>query len=476
MKFKHSIPFGFMNFTSPNLRLLLYIILLTFCFSCEDFVEVDLPQSELVGETVYSEDGTAIAAVRGIYSNMISSNYFASGSATSITFLSGLSSDELDNHSTDIDRIALFNNGLIATNGHVQLTWEDAYKYIYHSNVVIEGLSNSTEVTETIKNQLEGEAKFIRAFCHFYLVNLYSDVPLITDTDYKVNTITSRTSIELVYKQIKDDLNDAQILLADDYSFSNGERVRPNKWAATAMLARAQLFTGNWEDAELEASAVIENTTMYNVMTDLNEVFLGNSTEAIWQLKPVLPSLNTNEGLNFILFSTPTNVALSPTLVNAFEPQDNRLLNWIGSVTPRELTYYFPFKYKVFFSNQLTEYSMVLRLAEQYLIRAEARAQLNDLAGAISDVDIIRNRAGLPLIHDTNPAISQGDLLLVIEKERQLELFTEWGHRWLDLKRTGRVDEVLGSIKSDWQSTDALYPIPQSEINNGSNLTQNNGY
>jgi hypothetical protein len=79
-----------------------------------------------------------------------------------------------------------------------------------------------------------------------------------------------------------------------------------------------------------------------------------------------------------------------------------------------------------------------------YLIDAEAKAQQGKIAEAKADVDIIRKRAGLAALTST---ITKDQLLLAIEKERKLELFGEWGHRWLDLKRTGRADAVLGGIR-----------------------------
>ncbi len=112
-----------------------------------------------------------------------------------------------------------------------------------------------------------------------------------------------------------------------------------------------------------------------------------------------------------------------------------------------------------------------------YLVRAEARAQQNKLAESIADVDAIRGRAGLPLIQNTNPGIGQSGLLNAIAQERRIELFAEWGHRWLDLKRTDKTDIVLGPLKgSNWQPTDVLYPIPASEITNDIYLIQNPGY
>ena len=272
----------------------------------------------------------------------------------------------------------------------------------------------------------------------------------------------------------------AQELLEADYSFSNGERVQPNKFVATALLARTYLFSGEWENAEREATKLIENIALYSLEDDLNNVFLANSREAIWQLQPVIPGQNTWEARFFINppGNIPTIQSLTEQLVNTFEVGDHRKLHWVDTVMADGTIFYHALKYKIDEDNEpVTEYSMVLRLAEQYLIRAEALAQQGNLMEAIADVDAIRNRSGLPLVGDTNPSINQSDLLLVIEQERRLELFTEWGHRWFDLNRTNRANAVLSAlILKDWEPTDALYPIPLAEREVNSNLTQNDGY
>jgi hypothetical protein len=119
---------------------------------------------------------------------------------------------------------------------------------------------------------------------------------------------------------------------------------------------------------------------------------------------------------------------------------------------------------------------MVLRLAEQYLIRAEARAAMNNLTGAKADLDVIRVRAGLP----RTTANTKEAILNAIAHERRIELFTEWGHRWFDLKRTGAIDSVMKNIAiekaSIWNTNFKLFPIPQTEILLNSRLIQNNGY
>jgi len=405
---------------------------------------------------------------------MVSNFGFASGGTVSVSLLAGLSADEFTNYSATFDQTVFFTNSLDPNNSILSSSlWQTPYQYIYYANAALEGLASSQSISDSMKKELQGEAKFIRAFCHFYLTNLFGDIPLVLSTDYRVNGNISRISQAQVYPQIIADLQDAQNLLAADFSFSNGERTRPNKWAATALLARVYIYSNDWTKAEEQSSAVINNTS-FGLVTDLNNVFKKNSTEAIWQLMPVVPGNNTNEGSAFILTATPNNVAISTQLLAAFDSNDNRKKSWINSITVGPKTFYYPFKYKVQATGlPVTEYSMVLRLAEQYLIRAEARAQQNNITGAQSDLNTIRNRAGLP----NTPASTKLAIQDAILRERQLELFSEWGHRWLDLKRTNNADAVLGPVKTPyWQPADILYPIPQTEINNNPKLTQNTGY
>ena len=107
------------------------------------------------------------------------------------------------------------------------------------------------------------------------------------------------------------------------------------------------------------------------------------------------------------------------------------------------------------------------------MIRAEARAKEGDLSGAIEDIDLIRNTAGLP----NTTAVTNSEILDEIQKQRRFELFTEYGHRFFDLKRSGTITTVLSAVKPGWNSTDVLWPIPQSELNANPNLLpQNSGY
>jgi starch-binding outer membrane protein, SusD/RagB family len=441
--------------------------------SCKKYVEIPPPDNQLVSGLVFTDDKTATATVAGLYSRL---NAFNSSFANfNGNFLPAFSADEFHYAFSSANLDEFKENSLIPSNSSVNGLWEAPYSYIYHANSIIEGLSSSASISQPVKAQLTGEAKFIRGFIYFYLVNHFGDVPLVLNTDYKTNTSLPRTSVAEVYTSIINDFKDAQTALSENYP--SAERTRVNKAAATTMLARTYLYTGQWNMAETEATKVISDTK-YSLLTNLNSVFLKNSNEAIWQLQTVNTStagVNTWEGFS-IVPATPTGTPLYvmyPDFSASFEVGDKRKEDWIKTFTNASGTVGYPFKYKVRTATPVVEYSMVLRFAELYLIRAEARAQQNNLNGAIDDLNKIRKRAGLL---DLTYTLTKEQVLLAVEKERKLELFAEWGHRWLDLKRTGRALQVLSPIKTGLTANDLLYPIPLSAMLTNPNLVQNPGY
>ncbi|MBN8837182.1 MAG: RagB/SusD family nutrient uptake outer membrane protein [Sphingobacteriia bacterium] len=452
-------------------------ILLFFCItSCKKFVDIEPPPTTLIPASVYNNDATAIAALSSIYTK------FASNQTSSFSLYPGYSADEFLNTSTNTNNVQFYTNGLLSTTGTVATLWNGAYTYIYQANAVLDGLQKYTGVSAAVRAQLTGEAKFIRAFLHYYLVSLYGDIPLILTTDYTVNALAGRMPKSDVYKQILADLKDAESLLSTSYLAGDlvsltTEKLRPTKAAARALLARVYLYLNDWASAESYASAVINTGTFSLITSDLTTIWAKNSAEAIWQIS-TNPAFNTFEGNNFIATSTPQYAGLSNSLLNAFEPNDKRRLNWVGTVTAAGTTYYFPYKYRVQNSTTVSEYVMIFRYAELFLLRAEAYANQNKLTQAITDLNSIRSRAGLPAL---SPTLSQAQVLSAIEQEHRIELFSEWGDRWLFLKRTGRIDAVMSVAtplkgNNSWNTNYQLYPIPQTELAADPNLTQNPGY
>jgi len=483
--------------------------------SCKKLVEIDEPRKTVTTTDVFSTNQQAAGVIAGMYSQMMTNNSSLVFSNGATTMYGGLSSDELVSLSgiATITDYQFESNTLRQDNATVDTyLWKTAYQVINTANNILEGVaaSQSSLLTDSARKQLNGEAKFVRAFSYFYLTNFYGNVPLALSADFNQTSRLSNAAQSDIYKQITADLTDAQTLLPTDYKVSGGEKIRANKWAATALLARAYLYQKDWKNAEAQATAII-TSGQFSLVNDLTGVFNKNSTEAIFQLQQnisVAPYGATFEGRSFIpsiilntyaakdqasILNPATFVTyapfiipkyyLSPALVSAFEPNDKRRATWINysptaNVAPfNGQTVYWPYKYTSTSPSTTvapTQYYMVLRLAEQYLIRAEARAQQNDLNGAAADINLIRLRAGLTPVTTT----TQADMLNAVAHERQVELFAEWAHRWFDLKRWGTAQSVLSGIsyKQNFNPTQLVYPIPQNELTADAFLKQNPGY
>jgi starch-binding outer membrane protein, SusD/RagB family len=442
---------------------------------CRKFVAIEPAPNLIETEAVFTTDNTALAAVSGVYTRLRATTTVFSNGALSL--YAGLSGDELMPTSPNATTTPFFQNNLTPSNTTVKSSfYNPAYQAIYQTNTILEGLKESTSLADGLKKQLTGEMKVVRALCYYYLVNLYGDVPIVVNTDYRMNATLARTAREKVYEQMVSDLRDAKEL--SDANYATTGKVRPNKWTAAALLARVYLLMKQWSDAEEEASAVI-NSGAYNLLptASIGNAFLKNSIETIWEIASPNEGTATGEGVLFVPSSATVRPAyvLTSELYNAFAITDQRR-QWLGKNTVSGQEYWYPRKYKqrsVTTGSSPTEYEVVLRLAEQYLIRAEARAALGNVTGAQEDVNKIRNRAGLA----NSPANDANSLLTAVGMEKRIEFFAEWGHRWIDLKRREEANTVLSILKgTNWQPTDALYPIPDAELNYNTRLQQNPGY
>lgn len=480
--------------------------------SCKKLVDAGSPLTTITTDQTFSRDGSANAAIAGLYSFMMNGGtsdiIFSNGG---LTFYGGMSADELVNFlgAGAQDEYNFSTNKLNSQSPVIQKCfWNPQYKLIFNANSMLEGIAASTsnQLMALTRKQLTAEAKFIRAFSYFYLVNLFGDVPLVLTTDWKVNAQLPRSPVDKVYAQIIQDLQEAQNDLPVDYAISGGERIRANKFAATALLARVYLYTKDWKNAEIESTKILDNS-QFGLEDNLRNVFLSTSREAIWQLKPSESStLNMQfDAVNFTTIQSWADIPedqkplyldqsifpdvallfypkyiMTAQLSAAFEAGDKRLKLWTNYVdTPTYPPYtgaidHFSSKYTApTGSENGKRYTTVFRVAEQLLIRAEARANLNNTAGTDEDLNKIRSRAGLAGITSGSSILA----LKAVAHERQTELFAEWGHRWFDLKRTEKANEVLAAIFSkQFKNSQLLYPIPDSEIKAAPSLVQNPGY
>ncbi|RQO74469.1 hypothetical protein DBR43_03490 [Pedobacter sp. KBW06] len=468
--------------------------------SCKKFVEVDGPVTSITKNEVYTSPEKAASVVNYMYYDMVATDVFAQG-YRGISTLAALSADELRTYSP-LQEYMQINTNAVSTNSPMfYAIWSSVYTDIYRANLAMENIAQSPALSSAVKNQLTGECKFMRAFFHFYLSGLYGKIPLAMTSDYNVNTSLERKPVGEVYNAIVADLKDAQSLLTDQYvtgtNTGTALRIRPNKAAATALLAKVYLYMQDWTNAEAQSTLVIGNST-YALEPDLLNVFKSTSREAIWHLQPAGTLTYTQDGQSLNLTADPAiggyenTSVLTQALYNTFDAADKRRANWIGTLTVPAGTFRFVSKYKSNRTNNTSvEFLMVFRLAEQYLIRAEAKAmqgKLNGPGSAAEDINKIRNRAFDPPSLKVTTAVTLLEMMAEIEYERKAELFVEWGNRMMDIRRwkgfsnpaVNRADEVMPLVMPEkggtWSSYKTLFPVPQADINKNSKLDQNPGY
>lgn len=440
--------------------------------SCEDLVEVDAPSNQLGTEQVFEDVQTANAALAGLYAELRDQSVISGAGYYTAGTLAGSYADELDCYISDQNKVLdIYRNQQHETNTVIASVWETAYGQIYYANSVIYGAEHATALTDDNRASLRGEALFLRSLIYFYLQQLFGDIPYTTSLDYEYNRSLSKTAAAAVLEQLVPDVTAASSLLTDDYR--DAERIYPNRKAAQLLLARIYLLQEEWVLAEQTAQNILQSP-LYQFQPDLSEVFHKTGTHILWQLKPENSGDATREA-SFYYFTgaAPNAYALTGDLLSSFAANDLRRQAWMAAVTVNSSSWYRPFKYQNRTNGtNANEYSVVFRLEEVYFILAEALARQNRLDEALPYLNATRERAGLAALTSL-PAESFWDELLA---EKRREFFTESGHRFFDLKRLDRLNELNGT-KPNWEDHKRVWPLPQNELLLNPNLNpQNTGY
>lgn len=445
------------------------LYVLTTLMSCEKMLEVDLPENQMLSETVFQDAQTANSVLSGLYAGLWEASPIAGDQSGRIL---SLYTDDLTYYAVNATNglPEISNNTLIDTNQFVSSMWSAAYQKIYVSNSIIEGLESSSSISAAEKNRMTGEALTIRSLLFFYLQQIYGDIPYPVTTNYQINQSIAKTNSEEVLQRIESDLTEAVELLPDQYR--SAERIFINKKTAQLILAKVQMQRSKYAEAESTLKAVIQSP-LYQFQNDITKVFLKSGTHIIWQLKPKNNGDPVREAtLYYFANVAPSSMSLSPALVSSFQTSDLRKQHWMSAVTVAGTTWYRAEKYKARSANT-TENSIVFRLEEAYLLLAESLAKQNKTAEALPYINPIRQRAAQPLL---TSSVSQNTLLDEILKENRKEFFTEMGHRFIDLKRAGQLNTVQ-TTKPNWKDFHRVWPLPQKELLMNSNMNpQNTGY
>ncbi|ANF52966.1 glycan metabolism protein RagB [Chryseobacterium glaciei] len=455
-----------------TLKILFIIIILSFlkiAISCEKLVEVEIPNNQITTAQVFEDVQTANAALAGLYAGIRDNSPVAGNQAGE---LFGSYTDDLDSYATtSVNGVFdIYRNQQIAANPTIYSYWSSAYQNIYTANAIVEGVENSSSISENEKGRIKGEALLVRSISYLYLQQIFGDIPYPVTTNYQVNLSLAKTPSLEVLTRLENDLSQAANLLTDEYRHT--ERIYPNKKTAQLMLAKIYMVQHRWSNAELLLKNIVQSP-LYQFENNTAKVFLKSGTHILWQLRPKNQGDGTKEASTYYFNnSAPHSYALSQDLVGTFSNGDLRKQNWMAVVTFNGNTWYRADKYKNR-TNNTTEYSVVFRLEEVYLLLAEALVQQNKLPEALPYVNATRQRAGLSAL---TGATTQSALLSEIVLENRKEFFTEMGHRFLDLKRLDRLGTLV-TVKPNWKSYHNLWPLPQQELLLNSNLNpQNTGY
>lgn len=458
------------------MKRIIYILLtLTFLASlssCKKYLDVQ-PKEAVSDENVIFDKVSAETALNGTYRALGHSGYYGENYVTLGYFPSG---DVVNGTTGGPANLILIN--FRADDAAFNSAWTSIYTVINRANHVIEKLPAVSDpaLTKAIKNQYLGEALFLRALAYFDLARAFGGVQLQLKPTTTIDALPKikRSTLEETYAQVLNDLAAADTLLPNPAA--NAVKVRATRKAVWALRARLHLYKKEWAQAEQYASLVIADSTNYPLKAPFNSWIINNVTataESIFEVafSAQNPSAlraqmqHPNRGGTYRYF--PSNA-----IVAKFKDPNigggRRAL--IDSVKQGAVVQWFG---NLYYRNPATDPSYVLRIAEQYLIRAEARAQLENVTEGLKDLNKIRKRAALPAATSS----SKDELLLAIEEERRYEFFWE-AHRWFDLARTGRAKAVLEPNNTGVNVADHeyIFPIPITQIQLDPDLTQNPGY
>ncbi len=444
--------------------------------SCDKFLSVD-PQEYLSDEATIVDEGSARSAVRGIYDELRSNNYYGQ----EFHWLSLLSADNTVYVGSQIVRQQLTNHTVRADFAGIESAWNAIYSTINRANNVIDKVPDlpiTADFTQATKDGFIGEAYFVRALAYFDLARTWGGVQLVLEPTTSPNDLPNveRSTLQGTYAQVLEDLNNAEALLPETTN-----RIRATKKTVWALKARYHLYQKEWDEAIDYATRIIDDTDNYELVRPYSAFYAGNASgtkESVFELYYDINNTNnqryqwqpsTRGGVAWIKPSNPVNNEPGNIVELLIDPNIggdrsalvelqtiNNAPNWFG------LLYY---------RDNSTDPAFIIRTAELYLIRAEALAE-RDASGdkdSLADLNAVRARANVPLLGITDVA-TKTDLLLAIENENRVEFALE-NHRWYDLVRTGRAQSVLNIASTNR----LLLPIPYSQIQVDPNLKQNPG-
>lgn len=435
---------------------------------CSDSLNTE-PASSLSADGAIHDAATAQAALNGAYNALQSTNYYG----LYMQVLGDLPADNAYWTGTFQYISDVSSNRMTADNSAATDMWTAIYRQIDRDNVILQKVPGVAGLTDAAKNDILGQAYFLRALSFHNLVKFYGEVPTpLTPVNSPADAAAyTRSSIAAVYTQVLADLDKAAQLISNTTNTRYGSQTAVKALRARVLFYRAAT-TGASAAADYQAALDAANSVLTGRDTltvpyaDLFSTTGTNTTEDIFRVSFITSQSNSLG--NWFIATGRGEVSPTQDLVNAYTAADVRK-TW--SVRSTGNTNH-PLEGRKYSTTAGTEHVHVIRLAELVLMKAEILARQGNLAAAVAEYNKVRLRAGLAKHTLGTEVKTADDVLAAVIAERRLELALE-GDRWHDLNRLGTAAAVKGFTNRSYQ---ARFPIPLRDINTSPSLTQNPGY
>lgn len=475
------------------------VALVLLALGCDDNFLTRTPPSSLSTETFYQTEEDAVSAINAAYATM-QKNPLYGRNYDKVTIVP---SDDARIHNTVGE--AFENHTFNPSASQIMDVFSGLYEGVFRANLVLQRVPD-IDMPEEKKTRILGEARFLRALYYWHLGANFGDVPLIEQAYPNNPEKAQQPKVEVgeIYDFAISDLEQAVDALPASYGSSNIGRATSG--AARALLGKVHLYDENYEAAATAFEAVI-NSGEYGLMPNHREMFAtDNNREYIFEIQykdtggsvwGSQDSPNLNEGHLRARLNLPEggggfgNIPPTQDIVDAFEEGDPRLdyaiwqegdpygepgqFNESGTYNPewsptglslrKGLVPLQPFDADI-----STNYPLI-RLADVYLMYAEALNETGNQDDAVDAINTVRERSDMPpLPTEEFPTGTQQEVFEAIVHERRVELAFE-NHRYLDLKRWGLAEQELADL--GFQPKHRYLPLPQQEIDTNAELEQN---
>lgn len=500
-----------------NIICLLSLLLLA---SCSDFLDLDNPNKKTT-QSYWQTPEDLEAGVAAIYNSLVEESPSGYWCIEAIQ-MKECRTENFQARNDVQGRFAISTFKNTPSTDVSSKIFRSLYVGIFRANQVIYYADQIKDIDEKKKNELVGEAKFLRGLNYFHLAMEFGDAPIITKLiEDQSEYFTEKSSQSEIWKQAMSDLEEAKKYLPASYPSTQVGRA--TQGAAIAYLGKAYLYQKQWDKAEQELKQLVDNeqTYGYGLLENYAELFDGqheNSKESIFEIQFSLeggpdiwtdnPAMRTRAtsisqecapgevGGWFELY--PTKVLLDAflkekTADGSFDPRALATIAWNYSDC---IFYTYNFEEKFGkdavwlrknqnwwnkdegdWKSTLNEYGM--RYADVLLMLAEAYTMQGKVSLAAPLVQRIRERAHLQDKGSAMATWNQNDMMEEIMHQRNLE-FTREGIHFYDLRRWGTLEKVIKESKAEgyanYSSRYEYYPIPEQELLNNPKISQNDAW